>query len=75
MHGRGVCVAGGHVGVACMAGGVRGGGVHAMHSLLEHYEIRSVNARPVCILLECILAKVTFFTQNFRNVNHTICKR
>ena len=44
MHGRGACMAG----EACMAGGM-----HATHPW--HYEIRSVNARAVCILLECIL--------------------
>ena len=66
MHGRGhawwgACVAGG----ACMAGGMRGrgacmagsasqGGMHATHAPWQ-YEIWSVNARAVRILLECIL--------------------
>ena len=44
MHGRGVCMA---VGV-CVAGG------HVWWGR-AHYKIRSVNARSVCILLECIL--------------------
>ena len=46
---QGACVAGG--------GGVRGrGGVHATHAPSPgHCEMRSVNARAVRILLECIL--------------------
>ena len=53
-----VCMAGGHAWQgACMAGGAHGGG-HACHTPSSppgHYEIRSVNARAVRILLECIL--------------------
>ena len=41
----GVCVAGGHV---CL------GGVRGMHAP-RHHKILLVNARPVRILLECIL--------------------
>ena len=47
VHGRGACLAGG--------GHAWRGGMHAMHSPPRHYEIRSVNARVVRILLECIL--------------------
>ena len=62
----GACMVGGCVGVcmargcvwqgACMVGGAcMAGGVHAMHAPPRHYETRSVNARAVRILLECIL--------------------
>ena len=34
---------------------MHGGGMCAMHPPPTHYEIRSVNARAVRILLECIL--------------------
>ena len=60
-HAWQVCIHG-MVGV-CMAGGVHGGG-HAWwgacmpHTPPGHYEIRSVNARAVRILLECILFNV-----------------
>ena len=55
----GVCGRGG----ACMAGGVHGrgscvvGGMHGRGACIrpQHYDIRSVNAGPVHILLECIL--------------------
>ena len=62
MHGRrGVCVAGG----VCVVGGICGGGVcmaggmYATH-IPRHYEIQSVNARAVHILLECILVSKDF---------------
>ena len=66
LHGRGACVAGACVTGGCMAGGhawagghVWTGGMHgrghACHAPPQHYEIRSVNARAVRILLECIL--------------------
>ena len=46
--GKGVC--------AWQRGGMHGeGGVCAMHPPPGHHEIQSVNARPVRILLECIL--------------------
>ena len=67
----GACLAGGCVaeGRACVAGGMHGGGQmcgseacvvggHAWPhppSTRQHYKIRSVNARAVRILLECIL--------------------
>ena len=57
---------GGHVWQGGMAGGhaLQGwhawqGGMHAMHTP-GHYEIRSVNARALRILLECILVKIIF---------------
>ena len=57
VHGRGhawqgACMAGGMHGEGCMAGDV-----HAMHAP-QHYEIWSVNARAVRILLECILVLI-----------------
>ena len=59
---QGVCIAGGHMwqgGMhgrgACVVGGMHGrGAMHAMHAP-RHYEIQSVNAWAVRILLECIL--------------------
>ena len=66
VRGRGVCVVGGMHGRfvfmawwgACMVGGMHGRG-HACHTHPpRHYEIRSVNARAVRILLECILFNV-----------------
>ena len=65
VHGRGACAAGGHA----WQGGIHGGGVHGRGCAWQegmygrgcacpppgHYEIRSVNARAVRILLECIL--------------------
>ena len=64
VHGRGACVAGGHtwLGGGCVwQGGMHGWGAgvaggHACHACSpRHYEIRLVNARAVCSLLECIL--------------------
>ena len=51
MHGKGgACVAKG----ACMARG------HAWYACPPFYEIQPVNARAVCILLECILVLFLF---------------
>ena len=47
----GGCVPGGH---ACPEGACMLGGMHAIHAP-QHDEIWLVNARPVRILLECIL--------------------
>ena len=56
VHGRGVCVAKG----ACVAkGGMHDKRGEACVVCMPPYEIRLVNARAVCILLECIL--VVFF--------------
>ena len=67
VHREGACVGRGGMhgwGGVCMAGGMCGrgrgrawqGGVHATHAPSPgHCEIRSVNARAVRILLECIL--------------------
>ena len=50
---RGACVAGGvHDGGVCIAGGAC-----MPHTTPRHYEIQSVNARAVRILLECILVE------------------
>ena len=64
MYGRGhawqgECMAGG----ACVAkGGMCGGGGGVCMPCMppRHYKIRSVNARAVRILLECILVFLTF---------------
>ena len=40
MHGRGVCLVGGHGGGACVVGGVHGGGMCG-----RYYEIRSMSGR------------------------------
>ena len=51
-HGGGCAWQGG----MCGRGACMSGGVHAMHTPPpRHYKIRSVNARAVRILLECIL--------------------
>ena len=56
MRGRGVCMVGGMCGGGCVwQGACMAGGMHATHAPPQHYEIRSVNARAVRILLECIL--------------------
>ena len=57
VHGGGPCMAGGCSWQGCMRGtACMAGGMHATHaSPPGHYEIRSVNARAVRILLECIL--------------------
>ena len=82
VHGGGACVVGGHAwqegvwGVACMAGGVRGGGCarHACpHPNTTRYG-RSMRGRYASYW-NAFLLKSLFFTQNFRNVNHTVCKR
>ena len=52
MHGRGTCVSGQGACVAEGGGGMCGRG--CMPHVPPHYDIRSVNARAVRILLECI---------------------
>ena len=47
VRGREACMTG-----ACVAGGMHDGGMHATYALRT---LRSVNARAVRILLECIL--------------------
>ena len=61
MHGGGTCMAAGCVwqGSMCGRGHAWWGGMHATHAP-QHYEIRSVNAQTVCILLECILVLILF---------------
>ena len=70
----GVC---GRAGDTCMAGGMHGrrcvhgrgacmaGKGHACHAHPQHHDIRSVNARAVRILLECILVISKFTVQGF----------
>ena len=53
MHGRGVCMAGGHT-------------CPPTHT---HYKIRSVNARAVRILLECILV-LGIFPQKLHEIKN-----
>ena len=56
MHGRGVCMVGDGVCMLC--------GTHAPPP--RYYEIQSVNARTVRILLECILVFYNFFLTEIR---------
>ena len=64
VHGRGMCMPG--EGVRARGGvhawGMRGqGAMRAMHAPLpQHHKIQLVNARPVHILLECILVLYCF---------------
>ena len=75
--GRGTCMAGGCAWWgACMAGGrvwrgvcMVGEGVCMLcgtHAPPRYYEIQSVNARTVRILLECILVFYNFFLTEIR---------
>ena len=57
VHGRGVCGRG-----TCMAGGRVWRGC----ACCVYYEIQSVNARTVRILLECILVLYNFFLTEIR---------
>ena len=60
---RGVCMVGGmHDQGACMAGGRVWRGC----ACCVYYEIQSVNARTVRILLECILVLYNFFLTEIR---------
>ena len=81
-----VCMAGGHVwqggGMcgrgACMAEGVcMAGGIHATHAPSpRHYEIWSVNARVVRILLECtIVCSASALSSRFYQCNPWMIKR
>ena len=76
---QGVCVVGGvwgacMAGGACVAGGMCGegacmtGGMHATHAPPPH-KIRAVNARAVCILLECILVPYVMGTHIHDRIN------
>ena len=62
MHGGGACVGGVHGRGVHGGGASMAGGMHATHAPSGHYEIWSVNAQSVRILLECILVYLIFLS-------------
>ena len=66
MHGRGACMAGGHVG---QEGGMSGGGGCMAHMPLSLQILQdTVNEWVVCILLECILVHWEILKEWIKNI-------
>ena len=68
---QGACMAGGVLGMGACMTRVPGGGMCGMHTPRWHYEIRSVNARTVHIILKCILVVISF---GYANITHCLLR-